>query len=267
MSSDPWLWIATALVGLAVGGFCTVLVHRLPRMIEQGGDAEPGDPVAPYHLAWPGSHCPQCLHPLGWHERLPLWGYAWARGRCRHCHAPIGWHYPAMELAVMALFLGMLALQGQGPKALAWAGFASTLLTLAVIDARTHWLPDELTQPLTWGGLLAAALGWSGLPLLHALYGAVAGYLSLWALNAVFMLWRRRVGMGHGDFKLLAALGAWLGPEALPGLALLASVSALLVAGLGWAWGRRPERIAFGPFLALAGGAHLLLGPALALRF
>lgn len=258
MLANLWMWWLMAVLGLATGGFCTVLVHRLPRMIEQGWDGAPGDPAPSFHLAKPGSHCPHCEHPLRWPERLPLWGYLHARGLCRYCQAPIGWHYPAMELAVMGVFVLMLAIQPTTERALLWAGFATVLLTLAVIDARTTWLPDELTQPLLWSGLLASALAWTDLALPDAVYGAVAGYLSLWALNGAFMLWRGQVGMGHGDFKLLAALGAWFGPAALPQMALAASVSALLVAGWGLLRQRPQSRMAFGPYLALAGAWQML---------
>ena len=238
----PWLDDAlAALLGLCLGSFLNVLIHRLPLMIEQAW-AQPLDgalqaPAPSLNLAFPASHCPACQHPLAWHELLPLWSFVWLRGRCRH--------------------------YGAGAAALAWAGFASGLLALTVIDARTSWLPDALTQPLTWGGLIAAACGWTGLPLADALAGAVAGYLSLWSVYWAFRLATGKEGMGHGDFKLLAALGAWFGWQSLLAIVLIASVSGLVVA-LWLMWrGLLPDnrQIAFGPFLALA-GAWLLFFPA-----
>jgi leader peptidase (prepilin peptidase)/N-methyltransferase len=268
MSFSPPLAIAfMALLGLCVGSFINVLIHRLPIMIEQTwlqpSDPTQGDKLPPLNLATPGSHCPHCLHPLAWYDKLPLLSFAWLRGRCRHCHAPIAWQYPLIELLTAALFIWSGQTHGPTMAALAWAGFAAGLLALAVIDARTTWLPDALTQPLTWGGLIAAACGWTGLALPDALWGALAGYLSLWSVYWAFRLTTGQEGMGHGDFKLLAALGAWLGWHSLLAIVLIASVSGLLVA-LWLLWrGQLPDnrQIAFGPFLALA-GAWLLFFPA-----
>ena len=248
-----------ALLGLCVGSFLNVLIHRLPLMIEQAW-AQPLDsalqaPAPSLNLAFPGSHCPACQHPLAWHDKLPLLSFVWLRGRCRHCHTRISWQYPLVELATAALFVGSLWAHGAGAAALAWAGFASGLLALAVIDARTTWLPDALTQPLTWGGLIAAACGWTGLALTDALAGAVAGYLCLWGVYWAHRLATGKEGMGHGDFKLLAALGAWFGWQSLLAIVLIASLSGLLVALVLMWRGLLPDnrQIAFGPFLALAG--------------
>ena len=248
-----------ALLGLCVGSFLNVLIHRLPLMIEQAwaqpldGDLQAN--VPPLNLAFPASHCPACQHPLAWHDKLPLLSFLRLRGCCRHCSAPISWHYPLVELACAALFVWSLSTHGAGAAALAWASFASVLLALAVIDARTTWLPDALTQPLTWGGLIAAACGWTGLPLTDALAGAVAGYLSLWSVYWAFRLATGKEGMGHGDFKLLAALGAWFGWQSLLAIVLIASLSGLCVALVLMRRGllAHNRQIAFGPFLALAG--------------
>ena len=251
-----------ALLGLVSGSFLTVLIHRLPLMIEQSCHA-PSETGAPaLNLAWPGSHCPACRHPIGWCDKLPLIGFALLRGRCRHCQTPISWQYPVVELLTAALFVWSLLTHTDWAPALAWAGFAAGLLALAVIDARTTWLPDALTQPLTWGGLMAAALGWTAVALPHALAGAVAGYLILWSVYWAFRLLTGKEGMGHGDFKLLAALGAWFGWQQLLAIVLIASVSGLLAALLLMWRKKLPDnrQIAFGPFLALAGAWLLFFG-------
>lgn len=248
-----------ALLGLCLGSFLNVVIHRLPIMIEQAYALPTDDAhnsAAPaLNLAFPASHCPVCEHPLAWYDNLPVLSFAWLRGRCRYCHAPISWQYPLVELTTAALFVWSVWAHGANASALAWAGFATTLLALAVIDARTTWLPDALTQPLTWTGLIAAAFGWTDLPLTDALAGAVAGYLCLWSIYWAFKLATGKEGMGHGDFKLLAALGAWFGWQSLLALVLIASISGLLAA-LVLQWQKRlPEdrQIAFGPSLALAG--------------
>jgi leader peptidase (prepilin peptidase)/N-methyltransferase len=251
-----------ALLGLVSGSFLNVLIHRLPIMIEQSCDAPSGSEAPALNLAWPGSHCPACRHPIGWCDKLPLIGFALLRGRCRHCQAPISWQYPVVELLTAALFVWSLLTHADWPAALAWGGFAAALLALAVIDARTRWLPDAITQPLTWGGLIAAAMGWTAVSLPDALGGAVAGYLCLWLVYWGFRLATGQEGMGHGDFKLLAALGAWFGWAHLLALVLIASVTGLLAA-LVLLWRQRlPQnrQIAFGPFLALAGAWLMFFG-------
>ncbi len=251
-----------ALLGLVAGGFLNVLIHRLPIMIEQSwqAPAPPGTPTL--SLGWPASHCPACQHPLAWRDKLPLIGFAMLRGRCRHCQSAISWQYPLVELLTAGLFVWALLRHSDWPATLAWGGFAAALLALAVIDARTRWLPDAITQPLTWGGLIAAAMGWTGVSLPDALAGAVAGYLCLWLVYWGFRLATGREGMGHGDFKLLAALGAWFGWPQLWALVLIASVTGVLGAGV-LAWRQRlpaNRQIAFGPFLALAGASLMFFG-------
>lgn len=266
MPQEAPVLLFVAVLGLVVGSFVNVLVHRLPIMIEQSLADEPAS--ATLNLAFPASHCPHCEHPIAWRDKLPLLGFALLRGRCRHCQTPIAWRYPLLEALTAALFVWSAHSHAHWGAALAWAGFATTLLALAVIDAQTTWLPDALTQPLTWGGLLCAALGWSGLPLGDALYGAVAGYLSLWTVYWGFLLLTGQHGMGHGDFKLLAALGAWFGWQQLLALVLIASLSGLLMAAV-LAWRQRlpaNRQIAFGPCLALAGAWLMFFGAPEALR-
>ena len=262
MTHDPLTIAGMAVAGLVIGSFLNVLIHRLPIMIEQSW-APPEDATAPQlSLAQPGSQCPHCQHPIAWRDKLPLLSFALLDGRCRHCHHRISWQYPLIEAITAALFVWSLLAHAAWGSALAWAGFASALLALAVIDAQTTWLPDTLTQPLTWAGLIAAALGCSSVALPDALAGAVAGYLSLWSVYWLFLLVTGKEGMGHGDFKLLAALGAWFGWQHLLAIILIASVSGLLVALLLLWRGQLPQsrQIAFGPFLALAGAWMMFFG-------
>jgi leader peptidase (prepilin peptidase)/N-methyltransferase len=219
--------------------------------------------LAPYNLARPRSHCPACGHALAWHDNIPLISFVLLRGCCRACGSPIGWRYPTVELVTAVLFAACAWRWGLGASALVWAAFAATLLALACIDADTQLLPDALTLPLLWGGLISAAAGWSQTALADALWGAVAGYTLLWLVQQGFGLVTGKQGIGQGDFKLLAALGAWLGWQALLPLLLLASFSGAVV-GLGLRWSGRlgaGQPLAFGPYLAMAGAALMWLAP------
>lgn len=268
-------------LGLMVGSFLNVLVHRLPRMMEQQWAREVADWQAlqagegaldqqasqeprVYNLALPRSSCPACGHVLRWYENIPVLSFLVLRGRCSACKQPIAWRYPAVELATAALFGWCLWRFGLTPEGWLWCGFSAVLLSLALIDWDTQYLPDDLTLPLLWAGLLGAALGWNPwVNLSSAFWGAVAGYLSLWLVYQGFKLATGKEGMGHGDFKLLAALGAWLGWPALLMLVLLASLSGALVGlalrGLGRMQASQP--MPFGPYLAMAGFVALWLGP------
>jgi leader peptidase (prepilin peptidase)/N-methyltransferase len=312
-----------ALLGLLIGSFLNVVIHRLPRMMERQWQAELAEmaptaaiaPLAPLTPSGPGpesaqpltlltprSHCPNCGHVLRWYENIPVLSYLALRGRCAACPSAISLRYPLVELLTALLFAWCAARAGstQLPLAWAWCIFCALLLALALIDLDHHLLPDSLTQPLLWTGLGGAALGWTGTALSTAFWGAAAGYLSLWLLATLFRWITGRVGMGQGDFKLFAALGAWLGWAALPPLLLLASTLGALV-GLVMLWRRQrataserdagsnaepdadtnaasdtapaaelpeteaPLYIPFGPFLALAGLALMGLGPELIL--
>lgn len=265
-------WLPIGLLGLAVGSFLNVVIHRLPRMLQAQWAAEAlahesqpetEDERPSYNLSWPGSHCPHCHTALRWSDNIPVLSYLWLRGHCRQCRGVISWRYPAIELLTCALFLWSVATHGVSASALAWAGFASALVALAAIDADTHLLPDAITQPLVWAGLLAASGHLSGQTLSDALWGAVAGYLFLWTVYWVFKLLTGKEGMGQGDFKLLAALGAWLGWPALVSLVLIASLTGLAGGLVLRARHRLSEDgyIPFGPFLALAGLWVMAWGP------
>ena len=265
MTTDFLLWGGFALLGLVVGSFLNVVIHRLPRMLEaqwaeaireQGPDTPTDRPSPkPFNIAVPRSHCPHCGHVLSWSENIPVLSYLVLKGRCSQCHSAIGWRYPVIELLTSVLFVWSFSRYGMSGAALAWAGFAAALLTLAAIDADTTLLPDAITQPLVWAGLLAASLGLSDVSLSTALWGAVAGYLFLGSVYWLFKLITGKEGMGQGDFKLLAALGAWLGWPALLSLVLMASITGAIVGIWLRVRQRLPEDgyIPFGPFLALAG--------------
>lgn len=218
----PWFFFsALALLGLVVGSFLNVLITRLPRMMEARWRAEAADILdqAPpedsdaFNIAVPRSACPACGTPVRSIHNLPVISFIMLRGRCASCHARIAWHYPAIELAaaLMAVVVGLrFGASAYMPLALllSWG-----LLTLAAIDWRTQLLPDSITLPLLWVGLIAS-IGWpltSGVAPISAIIGAAAGYGVLWLVFQLFLLVTGKQGMGYGDFKLLAALGAWLG--------------------------------------------------------
>ena len=263
-----------AVLGVCIGSFLNVVIHRLPRMLERGWRIDSAemlglDPAKtaaigePITLSRPRSRCPSCGHAIAWHENIPVLSYLRLRGRCSACKAKISPRYPLVEVATGILFAAMGWRFGAQPTVLLWCGFAAVLLALAAIDWDTTLLPDSLTLPLLWAGLVAAALGWT-LPLPQALWGAVAGYLSLWAVYWAFKLATGKEGMGQGDFKLLAALGAWLGWQMILPIVLGASVIGAVV-GIAMKVGgalREGRYVPFGPFLAGSGLVVLLAGSA-----
>jgi leader peptidase (prepilin peptidase)/N-methyltransferase len=252
---------AALLVGLAVGSFLNVVIHRLPRMMQAEWEAHAaelrGEPPAPrqrFDLAWPRSHCPHCRHPIGVLRNIPLLSWLVLRGRCAHCGASIGWRYPVVELLTALLAAAVVWRYG---ATLAGGGafvLGCFLLALGFIDLDTQLLPDDLTLPLLWLGL-ALNLAGTFAPLADAVIGAMLGYASLWTVYMLFRFATGKEGMGYGDFKLLAALGAWFGWQAVPGIlviaALAGSVVGLALVGLGRH--ARSEPIPFGPYLAGAG--------------
>lgn len=255
------------LLGLLWGSFANVVIHRLPLMLEREWamqETSPEDPApAPWNLAVPGSHCPHCQRPLRWHENIPVLSFVWLRGRCAGCHQAIAWRYPLVELLCAALMAWCFAQEGLSWTALAWSGYSVTLVCLAFIDWDTTLLPDQLTQPLTWAGLLMASLGNSGVSLQDAVWGAAGGYLFLWSVCQIFRLITGKDGMGQGDFKLMAALGAWLGWQAGIGLILIASLTGVAAGLLLRVRGQLREGgyFPFGPFLAAAGLGLMIWGP------
>ncbi|WNK18984.1 A24 family peptidase [Halomonas piscis] len=262
----PVLLLA-ALLGLCLGSFLNVVITRLPVMLMRRWRAEaraalalPDETPPRFNLATPPSLCPACEAPIRWHDNVPLLGWLKRRGRCATCRARISVQYPAVELAGGALAVAAVALYGVGWQAGFILAACLALLAMAVIDLRTQLLPDALTLPLLWAGLLYQLLFQPAM-LAPAVIGAMAGYLVLWSLYWLFRLVTGKEGMGYGDFKLLAALGAWLGWSLLPLVLMLAAGFGALV---GLALQANPRRrglpMPFGPFLAMAGWAGLLAG-------
>jgi leader peptidase (prepilin peptidase)/N-methyltransferase len=293
-SWELWLSpITLGVLGLLVGSFLNVVIYRLPVMMERGwwdeiaGQLDDAPtwkrvlgldrPAAydragididaaltalpPLGLATPRSRCGHCGHEIAWYENLPVVSWLALRARCSSCKTPIAARYPLVELATGALFAGAAWRFGPTPVTLAWCAVLALLVAMAMIDWDTTLLPDSMTLPMLWGGLVVAALGLN-LPLATAIWGAVVGYLSLWSIYWLFKLTTGKEGMGAGDFKLLAALGAWLGWQAILPIALMASIVGLVVSLPLKASGKLKDgqAIPFGPFLAGGGLVVIFVG-------
>jgi len=280
------LILCAGIVGLLFGSFVNVVIYRLPKMLERqwamecadfaGKTAEAADDqstasaAGAFNLMTPRSRCSSCGHLIRWYENIPVISYLFLRGKCSTCKSPFGIRYPAVELATGLLFAFCAWRWGGSVSAVMWCGFSAALLALAMIDWDTTLLPDDITLPLMWAGLVVAALSWNpAVNLPDSLWGAIAGYLSLWLVYWGFKLATGKDGMGYGDFKLFAALGAWFGWTALVPMILMASVIGALVgiamkltSGL-----REGGYIPFGPFLAGAGLTAMIFGPQSILRF
>ncbi|ART49277.1 prepilin peptidase [Acidovorax carolinensis] len=279
MGVDIWAEPAIAgVLGLLLGSFLNVVIHRLPKMMEHqwaqehAAFAADADAHAPptastekktFNLWTPRSRCPSCGHVVQWYENIPVLSYLFLRGRCSACHVRISVRYPLVEILTAALFAFCVHQWGLTPTGLAWCGFSAALVALAFIDWDTTLLPDDITLPLLWAGLLASAGRWIDVPLLASVTGAAAGYLSLWLVYWAFKLATGKEGMGYGDFKLFAALGAWFGWQALVPIILMSSVIGALV-GIGLKIFnnlREGGYVPFGPFLVGAGLTAMVFGP------
>ena len=258
--SDTVLYIAlAALLGLVVGSFLNVVVYRLPIMLERGWRREaravlalpPGtDDEQRFNLLVPASACPHCHAPVKPWQNIPVLSFLLLKARCHSCHTPISWRYPLVEMLTAVAFAVVVWRFGWNETA--WMGllFTAVLLALTFIDVDTQLLPDQLTLPLIWLGLLFNL--WLGfVPLTQAVLGAVLGYLSLWSLFWLFKLLTGKDGMGYGDFKLLAALGAWLGAATLPVIVLMAALVGIVASIILKV--ARNQPMSFGPALAIAG--------------
>jgi leader peptidase (prepilin peptidase) / N-methyltransferase len=262
---SPWM---LALLGLLIGSFLNVVIHRLPQMLERGWKLDSADmlgvkiePPPEITLSRPRSRCPSCGHQIRWHENIPVLSWLRLGGKCSACKTHISARYPFIEILTGVLFAAAAWRFGAQPTTLLWCGFLAVLVALAGIDWDTTLLPDNLTLPLLWAGLVAAVLGWT-LPLSQAVWGAVAGYLSLWSVYWLFKKVTGKEGMGYGDFKLLAALGAWLGVQMILPIVLGASLIGAVVGIFMKATGalREGRFVPFGPFLAGAGIVVLMAG-------
>jgi leader peptidase (prepilin peptidase)/N-methyltransferase len=275
LAQPPVFVTLAALVGLAVGSFLNVVIHRLPKMMEREWQAEHAEargearPAGPrYDLLSPRSSCPACGHRIAVHENVPLLSYLWLRGRCSACGSAIGVRYPVVEALAGVLTAYCAWHFGFGLAALGAMLFVWGLIALTFIDIDTQFLPDAITLPLLWAGLLFN-LRATFVELHSAVIGAVAGYLVLWAVYWVFRLATGKEGMGFGDFKLLAAIGAWLGWKVLP-LVILASSFVGAAVGIVLIVAARRGRevpIPFGPYLAGAGVIALFWGRELVDRY
>ena len=266
----PGLWVvACAVLGLIVGSFLNVVMLRMPlRMMHDWRvqarevlELEPEEAEVPPGIVRQPSHCPKCKHRLGVADNIPLISWLALRGKCRYCKAPISAQYPIVEL-VCALASAVVAWKfGPGWPAVAGLVFTWLLLAMSGVDARTQLLPDSMTLPLLWLGLLLSLVPLFVAPA-QAIVGAAVGYLALWLVYWGFKLLTGKEGMGHGDFKLLAALGAWMGVVSLLPIVLLSSLVGAII-GVVMLSVRGQDRsvpIPFGPFLAAAGWIWFVAG-------
>ncbi|MFZ9194141.1 MAG: prepilin peptidase [Burkholderiales bacterium] len=271
LSTPPVFAACAALLGLCVGSFLNVVIHRLPKMMERQWKAEcaevAGQEAAPaprYNLVVPRSACPSCGHPISAIENVPVMSWLALGGKCKGCKTAISPRYPAVEL-LTGMLSGYIAWHfGFGMAAAGALLFTWAMIALTFIDLDTFFLPDSITLPLLWLGLLFN-IGSTYVSLSSAVIGAVAGYLSLWSVYWAFKWATGKEGMGYGDFKLLAAIGAWLGWTMLPLTILLSSLvgAAIGIFMIVFAGRGRSVPIPFGPYLAIAGMIALLYGPAL----
>ena len=269
--SPGGLAVVAGLLGLCVGSFLNVVIHRLPRMMELEWQAQCADlrgespsPSEALSLARPRSRCPACGHQITALENIPIISYLILRGKCSKCAAPISRRYPVVEAATGLLSAYAAWHFGPTPQAVGALIILWALIALTAIDCDTQLLPDSITLPLLWIGL-ALNLAGAYADISSAVIGAMAGYLTLWSVYWLFKLATGKEGMGYGDFKLLAALGAWMGWQMLPVIILLSSIVGAIVGISLIVFSRhgRNTPIPFGPYLAAAGIIALFWGPQL----
>jgi leader peptidase (prepilin peptidase)/N-methyltransferase len=258
------------LVSLCVGSFLNVVIYRLPEMMERqwrqeatallaGNDAETPEAAERFNLLVPRSRCPHCGHQITALENIPVISWVALRGRCKSCHNPISPRYPLVELATALLSLLVFLVLGPTVQALVAIPVTWALVALTMIDFDRQLLPDAITLPLLWAGLLVNLNG-TFVPLPAAVIGAMSGYLLLWSVYWLFKLATGKEGMGYGDFKLLAAFGAWLGWTMIPLIVLLSSVVGAIIGLCYLAIRKESAPFAFGPYIAIAGFVALLWG-------
>lgn len=274
MLANWHILLAVFVFGLCVGSFLNVVIYRLPKMMERQSklaynqyieeEGIKSDPLTIENvtLSTPASSCRQCGHLIRWYENIPLLSWLYLRGKCSNCSAAIGIRYPMVELTHALLWTAISWRYGITPLSLGYMLLATALLTLFWIDWDTQLLPDDITLPLLWAGFLLNAFV-PHVRLMDAVIGAAAGYLVLWGVYHLFRLATGKEGMGYGDFKLLAALGAWFGWAALPPFLLASSLAGALVGGGLMLTGKlqRGQAFAFGPFLAIVGLIAIFVRP------
>ncbi len=262
--------LIAGIFGLAIGSFLNVAIYRLPVMLERKWQSQCREILGSnkrklpkkqkrFDLAVPGSCCPHCGHAIKALENIPVLSFIWLRGKCSACGKPISWRYPFVELLTGGLTAAIAWHFGYGIAALAAMALTWSLIALSFIDVDRQLLPDDITLPLLWGGLILNAYA-IFTPLLAAVTGAVSGYIFLWLVYRLFKLMTGKEGMGYGDFKLFAALGAWLGWQSLPLIILLSSLVGA-IAGISFILFFGHDRrlpIPFGPFLCVAGWIALM---------
>lgn len=274
----PIIWLMfLAFFGLVLGSLLNVVIYRLPLILLSQWRSEATDFLKNYdtnhtttksaeatqtkifNLALPASHCPQCQHPIAWYHNIPLFSYVWLKGRCHSCREPIPFIYPFVELLTAILFMLLGVIFGATSSLFFSLILLCMLIAISFIDSRYQMIPDELTLPTLWLGLLVNTQALF-CPLRDAVFGAIVGYLFLWFVYQSFKLLTKKEGMGYGDFKLLAMLGAWIGWQPLPFVLLIASAVGLLVGGYRILRGHQQHNqpIPFGPFLAFGGFVMLL---------
>ncbi len=258
------------IFGMLIGSFLNVVAHRLPIMMERDwhqqahellGSKPPADSSpAPFNLVFPNSQCPNCRHDIKPWENIPILSYFFLGGKCSSCKTGISLRYPVVETLTGVLTAAVIYNYGLTATSLACCLLTWSLICLSLIDYDTQFLPDNITLPLLWLGLIVNAFDII-VHFQYAFWGAIAGYLSLWSVNTMFRLVRGYDGMGYGDFKLLAALGAWMGWQSLPLIVILSSLAGAVVGGLPIVFGRdKSKPIPFGPYLAIAGWISLVWG-------
>lgn len=272
LSSTPWLLITViAILGVCIGSFLNVVIYRMPKMMEQEwryecamllndglGSNTPSEPPA-LTLSQPASACPHCQHKIRWYENIPLLSWLILRGSCSSCGHQISIRYPLVELLTMLASIAVVLVFGPSLKMLAALVLTWVLIALTGIDFDTQLLPDSLTLPLAGLGLLVNTQSLFVSPI-QSIWGYVIGFMSLWLVYIIFKLVTGKEGMGYGDFKLLAALGAWLGPLMLPLIILLSSLVGAIIGIILLKIRKENQPFAFGPYLAIAGWIALIWG-------
>lgn len=261
---QPLIWLSFALIiGLLIGSFLNVVIYRIPIMLQQAWNTEQNKPCLPINLAKPRSFCPNCKQTIKAWDNIPLASFLINKGKCRHCHQAIALRYPIIEISFAALSLYLAWHFGPTLSFIASLIFCAYLLCLSSIDFSHRLLPDMLTLSLLWIGLIFNLNGLF-VPIDQAVIGAIIGYLSFWLIYQIHHAITAKEGMGYGDFKFFAAIGAWVGWQALPVVAFFASLTGLLYAGFLFLSRKQNFRlIPFGPFLAIGGAIVLLFSKTL----